>query len=86
MSIGFQMGLDHLKGKCFHRHVLTFLKTAAVVAILVAIVPLSTYAATGSLSRAMEALRGYAKIMGSLCIPAIVLALLSSLIDSAGSN
>lgn len=42
----------------------TFLKTAAAVLGLMLIVPAATWAATGSLSRAWEAWKGYLTVMG----------------------
>lgn len=47
---------------------LTFLKTAAAIACFIALVPLSVLAATGSWSRAREALKGYLTAMGVIVV------------------
>jgi hypothetical protein len=42
----------------------TFLKTAAVIACMILIVPAAVWAGTGSRARAWEATKGYLLVMG----------------------
>ena len=51
----------------------TFLKTAAAVLGLFALVPLSVWAATGRLGRAWEATKGFALVMAIIVIPAVTI-------------
>jgi biotin-(acetyl-CoA carboxylase) ligase len=59
--------------------VLLLLKTLAIIAVMVLIVPASVLAATGSMSRAWEAARGYCIAMSVICVPAGVVAALATL-------
>jgi uncharacterized membrane protein len=60
----------------FHRHVLVLLKLLLGIAALVALVPLSTWAATGSPRQAWQALKGYCVAMGLVVGLAAILSLL----------
>lgn len=42
------------------------------IAGMIAIVPLSTWAATGRLDRAWQALREYGLVMGLICLPVLM--------------
>lgn len=58
---------------------ITFLKTAAVIACMVAIIPLAVWAGSGSWRHAVHATKGYLIAMGVLVVPAAVLALVMAL-------
>ena len=53
---------------------LTFLKTAAAIAVILSIVPLFIWGATGSLRQAWEALKGYLLVMAILTAPGLLAA------------
>lgn len=55
---------------------LTFIKTVLACAALFAIVPLVTWAVTGSARQAREALKGYATVLALIAIPGVVVALI----------
>jgi len=54
--------------------VLTLLKTLAIIAVMVLIVPASVWAGTGSLSHARWALRRYLLAMSLMVLPGAILA------------
>ncbi len=53
---------------------LTFLKTAAIIAAMVAIIPLSIWAATGNWRHGLHALREYLTAMAVIVVPVLLLA------------
>lgn len=59
----------------------TFLKTAAAVLGLFALVPLSVWAATGRASRAWEATKGFALVMAIIVIPGVTISAISLLVS-----
>jgi uncharacterized membrane protein len=59
---------------------LTAVKTALVIAALTMIIPLAVWAATGSLARARDALKGYVQAMAWIVVPAVVLGIAAALI------
>lgn len=58
---------------------LTFLKTAAVIAAMVAIIPLAVWAGSGSWRHGVHALKAYLTAMGWIVVPVVVVALIASL-------
>lgn len=52
---------------------ITFFKTAAVIAALVAIIPLSIWASTGSWRHGVHALGRFGVAMGVIAVPVLVL-------------
>jgi hypothetical protein len=59
--------------------VLTFLKTAAIIACMVLIIPLCVWGGSGSFRHGLEALKQYLTIMGVAFAAVGVLALITSL-------
>lgn len=53
---------------------ITFLKTAAVIAAMVALIPLAVWAGTGSWRHGLHALRQFGLAMGAIVVPVLVLA------------
>lgn len=58
---------------------ITFLKTAAVIAAMVAIIPLAVWAGSGNWRHAAHALKQYLIAIGVLVVPVVVLAAITSL-------
>lgn len=59
----------------------TFLKTAAAVLAMFALIPLSVWAATGRASRAWEATKGFALVMAMITIPGVTISVISLLVS-----
>lgn len=52
----------------------TFLKTAGIIVVMVLLIPIAVFAATGRVTRAWEALRDYLIAMGVIVVPTLVVA------------
>lgn len=61
-------------------NVIYSLKLLGIIAGMTAIVPLMIWGMTGSLKSGLQAWRAYLVAMGWLCVPVIVLAVLTSVI------
>lgn len=60
---------------------ITFLKTAAVIAAMVAIIPLAVWAGSGSWRHGLHALREYCMVMAAIVVPVLALAALVLLME-----
>ncbi|WP_439587487.1 hypothetical protein [Hydrogenophaga sp.] len=58
---------------------ITFLKAAAVIACMVAIIPLAVWAGSGRFSHGLHALKQFLIAMGWLVVPVVVVALIASM-------
>lgn len=58
---------------------LTFLKTAAIIAAMVALIPLAVWAGSGSWRHGAHALKQYLIAMGVIVVPVVAVALITSL-------
>lgn len=64
--------IDSLHALGFHRHVLTFLKTAAVLACMACLIPLAVWGGTGKLSHAWHATKSFLLAMAVIVVPVLI--------------